>query len=585
MQYLALATDYDGTIAHEGRVDSDTIAALERFRASGRKLILVTGRELEDLVRVFDGLALFDSVVLENGALLYHPETREAVPLAPPPPAEFVTRLRSLGVAPLSVGRVIVATWEPNEPLVLEAIRELGLDLQIIFNKGAVMVLPAGVTKATGLATALGALGLSPHNVVGVGDAQNDHAFLTICGCAVAVANALPELQRTSDLVTAGARGAGVAELVARMIDDDLAALDRRIPRQQIALATPEAPDSASASAPQDALAVGDLAVAPHRATLMLSDSSGGGKSTVSLGLLERLTEAGFQFCVIDPEGDYDQLEGAVVLGDDPDHPPTVEAALAVLAKPEDSLVLNLLGLPLEDRPGFFAALLPHLLELRARTGRPHVILVDEAHHMLPAARRDSGERIWPSHPEGVVLITVHPDSVDPTMLRAVDHLLVVGAAPQDAIAGFCRATERPVPALSAEPLPQGLLWVWAPTDAPPPQRMRVLPSRGHKRRHRRKYAAGELGENKSFYFRGPEGRLNLRAQNLVLFLQMAAGVDDATWRHHARAGDYSRWFRDAIKDPELADQAAAIEAGDLPIERARARLQDIIERRYTAPG
>ena len=73
----------------------------------------------------------------------------------------------------------------------LEAIHELGLEWQIIFNKGAVMVLPPGVNKASGLAAALEALQLSPVNVVGIGDAENDHAFLSLCGCSVAVANAL----------------------------------------------------------------------------------------------------------------------------------------------------------------------------------------------------------------------------------------------------------------------------------------------------------------------------------------------------------------------------------------------------------
>ena len=81
-------------------------------------------------------------------------------------------------MSPLSVGRSIVATWEPNEGLVLQAIKELGLELEIIFNKGAVMILPSGVNKATGLVAALDELELSPHNVIGVGDAQNDHAFL-----------------------------------------------------------------------------------------------------------------------------------------------------------------------------------------------------------------------------------------------------------------------------------------------------------------------------------------------------------------------------------------------------------------------
>ena len=101
----------------------------------------------------------------------------------------------------------------------LETIRDLGLELQVIFNKGAVMVLPAGVNKASGLVAALDELGLSPHNVVGVGDAENDHAFLAACECAVAVANALPTIKERADHVTAGEDGDGVRELIDALIE------------------------------------------------------------------------------------------------------------------------------------------------------------------------------------------------------------------------------------------------------------------------------------------------------------------------------------------------------------------------------
>jgi len=184
MRYFVLATDYDGTLAVDGRVNDETIAALERLRLSGRKLILVTGRELDDLQRVFPQIDLFDCVVAENGALLYSPATRQEKPLGSQPPEQFIQALRDRHVDPLSVGRVIVASWHPNETTVLETIRDLGLELQVIFNKGAVMVLPSGINKAAGLSAALDEMKLSPHNVVGVGDAENDHAFLELCECA-----------------------------------------------------------------------------------------------------------------------------------------------------------------------------------------------------------------------------------------------------------------------------------------------------------------------------------------------------------------------------------------------------------------
>jgi hydroxymethylpyrimidine pyrophosphatase-like HAD family hydrolase len=160
---------------------------------------------------VFSEFELFDLVVAENGGLLFNPATKEEIPLAEAPSATLIERLRELGISPLSVGRCIVATWEPNETAVLKAIHDLGLELHIIFNKGAVMVLPSYVNKASGLGQALNRLGLSPYNVVGIGDAENDQAFLSSCGCAVAVANALPSVKEKVDFVVAD-HGAGVIE-------------------------------------------------------------------------------------------------------------------------------------------------------------------------------------------------------------------------------------------------------------------------------------------------------------------------------------------------------------------------------------
>jgi hypothetical protein len=104
--------------------------------------------------------------------------------------------------------------------------------------------------------------------------------------------------------------------------------------------------------------------------------------------------------------------------------------------------------------------------------------------------------------------------------------------------------------------------------------------------RHIRKYAEGALGEDKSFYFRGPANALNLRAQNLSIFMQLADGVDDETWLHHLQANDYSRWAREAIKDDELAEELRRIE--DHPARdpaATRRSVREAIERRYTAPA
>jgi len=221
LYFLALATDYDDTLARWSKVEPATLRALQLVRDSGRRLILVTGRTLPDLQSVFPEIGIFDFVVAENGALLFEPAKNEQTLLAEPPTSHFLRRLKQLRISPLSVGRAIVATREPNETAVLTAIRDLGLELQIIFNKGAVMVLPSTINKATGLRTALTRMGISAHNVVGIGDAENDYEFLAACGCAVAVDNAVPALKEAADWVT-HARGSGVVELAHLLVEYDL---------------------------------------------------------------------------------------------------------------------------------------------------------------------------------------------------------------------------------------------------------------------------------------------------------------------------------------------------------------------------
>jgi hydroxymethylpyrimidine pyrophosphatase-like HAD family hydrolase len=193
------------------------VAALGRARGAGIKLLMVTGRELSDLFNTFEHSALFDVIVAENGAVLYRPTTEEVKLLAPAPPPAFVERLTNARI-PLSVGHSIVATISPHEHEVLAAIRDLEMEWHVIFNKGSVMALPANVTKATGLGPALEAVGIPPERTAGIGDAENDQAFLRACGLAVAVANALPTVKELAHVVTAGARGAGVVELIDLLI-------------------------------------------------------------------------------------------------------------------------------------------------------------------------------------------------------------------------------------------------------------------------------------------------------------------------------------------------------------------------------
>ena len=569
MRYLALCTDYDGTIAHHGTVDSATIAALEKLRASGRRLLLVTGREIDDLQRVFDRLDLFERVVAENGALIYRPASREERVLCESPPPRFVEELRQRHVAPLSVGRGIVATWEPHENTVLETIRDLGLELQVIFNKGAVMVLPAGVNKASGLKAALDELNLSVHNAVGVGDAENDHAMLSLCECSAAVANALPAIKDKADIVLARDHGAGVSQLIDEMVADDLAGRSETLHRHRILLGRTEGGE--------------DVTLAPYDGSSLVVGTSGGGKSTVAAGLIERLRAKDYAFCVIDPEGDYDRLEGAVVLGG-PERAPSVDECLQLLSKPDQNAVINLLGIKFADRPAFFMSLLARIRDLRAKTGRPHYLIVDEAHHVMPANWQPT-ELALPPRFDGIMLVSVTPASIALAALRLIETLIVLGDKPREMVDEFAKANELDTPALRAQKVAEGTALIWNRESAQPPTIVELEPTRTERRRHLRKYAEGSLGEDRSFYFRGPEGKLNLRAQNLIAFMDLADGVDEDTWLFHLRQGEISRWMRDSIKDDGLADAIARLEQEPADALTTRKRARELIEERYTLPA
>jgi hypothetical protein len=569
MRYYAVACDYDGTLAHNGRVNDKTVAALESLRASGRRLILVTGRQLDDLRQNFSRLELFERVVAENGALLYHPKDRKEKSLAEPPREDFLRLLVERGVGPISVGRSIVATWEPHETTVLETIRDLGLELQVIFNKGAVMVLPSGVNKATGLKAALNDLGLSPHNAVSVGDAENDHALFQLSECSVAVANALPSVKEQADWVTQGDHGAGVIELCEALLRDDLCELEPRLKRHGILLG---------------ARATGEeVRLQPYGVNILIAGPSGVGKSTLAGGFLERLAERAYQYCIIDPEGDYSTFEGAVVLGDNR-RAPNPDEIFELLEQPSQNVVVNLLGIELDHRPHFFAGLLPKLQELRATRGRPHWTVIDEAHHLLHSSW-DPADLTAPQVGGGTLMITVHPESVARAALSVIDLVIAVGDAPHRTLTKFSQAIGQQPPSLEPTELQTGEAVAWFRRKADPPFMFRSEPSKVERQRHVRKYAEGELGPERSFYFHGPEGKLNLRAQNLHIFMQIADGVDDETWLHHLSNGDFSNWFRSIIKDNELADEATQIEQNQsLSPRQSREAIRELIEKRYTAP-
>jgi hypothetical protein len=452
---------------------------------------------------------------------------------------------------------------------VLEAIQELGLELQIIFNKDAVMVLPSGVNKKSGLCVALEELGLSPHNVVAIGDAENDHAFLESCECPVAVANAIPALKAQAALVTAGARGEGVCEVITRLLENDLADVEGMRARNLITIG------SAGAR---------EVSLPAYGRAVLVCGQSGSGKSSLVIGLLERIVERKYQICLLDPEGDYENLPGFRTLGTEK-HGPSVEEIEQALDESRVDVIVNLVGVAAADRAHRFSSLIASIQAIRLRTGRPHWIVVDEAHHVLPSEWALAPAELT-SKFTNVLLITVHPEHISRQVLANVNTVVAVGREPRTSLDGFARAIGKAAPVFSAADLERGQALVWFVDEDRIYAPVEAKPSRTQHDRHKRKYAEGRLEEERMFHFRGPEDKMDLRAHNLSIFIQLAEGVDDETWQFHLRRGDYSGWTRHALKDSQLADEIEKVEKEDsLQNRETRARIIAAIQRKYTAPA
>jgi HAD superfamily hydrolase (TIGR01484 family) len=568
MRYLALAVDYDGTAARDDKLSDNAAQAIERLRISGRRSILVTGRRLHDLQRVCPGIGIFDLVVAENGGVVYDPQRREAAALAAPLPPHFVESLIQRGVEPIEVGRVLVATHDRHRTAVLDVVRELGLELQAIFNRSAMMLLPPGINKAAGLDMALRRLGLSRHEAVGIGDAENDHSLLSYCECGVAVANAVESLKRVAAFVTRGSNGEGVVELADELIASDLLRMEGKIERHLL-----------SVGRRMDGT---EVRIPPYGRNVLIAGPSGSGKSTLTAALVERLIDKAYQVCIIDPEGDYGTLSSVVCLGN-PQRAPSVNEVLSILEDPAINLAVNLLGLAPDDRPFFFAQLIPSLQAMRARTGRPHSLVLDEAHHMLPQTWGHARSTL-PCKLGETILVTVHPDHLAPEVIAPIDLVFAVGNSPQRTLSKFAAAIAQELTWPQQLTHPHGNVAAWFASQGQAPFSMQPVRGRADRIRHHRKYAQGDMRYH-SFYFRGPERRHNLKAQNLAVFCQIAAGIDEATWLFHLRRNDYSRWFREAIKDSWLAEQAEPIERrSDLSAPQTRHAICELVSARYTLP-
>jgi hypothetical protein len=324
------------------------------------------------------------------------------------------------------------------------------------------MVLPSGVNKATGLVAALDLLCFSPHNVVAVGDAENDHALCQACEASAAVANALPALKDAVDIVLENHHGGGVEELIAQVVIDDLQSIEPRLARHHLLLG--HAADGR------------EIRLTPYGSNVLITGPRGGGKSSLAAALIDRLAASRYQFCIVDPDGSYEQFAHATAIGHRQGHL-DLEAVVQLLSKPNQNAHVSLLSLPAGARQHTFVTLLGEFERLRARTGRPHWILVDDAERLLPASAPQESLSL-PAQFDRMALITETPRRLSKRALKQINTVAIVGAKPQELLAEFCESAGRVVPSISDAPLSTGEVLYWRLNETSGPARMRVAPPR-----------------------------------------------------------------------------------------------------------
>jgi len=387
--------------------------------------------------------------------------------------------------------------------------------------------------------------------------------------CAVAVADAIPALRERADYVTRAPGPRGVIEFVQEHLVNDLAALIPRLTRHRLPIG--EAGDAEPVTIP------------PHGTRMLIVGPSASGKSTLTGLLVERLIESGRSVLLVDPEGDYQafaELERVVVLGGSSERAlPTPDELRQLLHQPRTSLVLNLSAMTRAEKVAYAVKALGAVAFVRSTTGLPHWLILDEAHHIVPADGSPVAEMLR-AGAESLCMSTLDVSDLAPDV-RGLPN--IVAATELTAFAAAIRAAAPGrAPSLAGPPLGQGeaaIAWLGGESRA---QRFRVGKRRVQHRRHVRKYTEGELPPDRSFYFRGPAGALNLRAANLVRFVELAEGVDEPTWAWHLGQGDYSTWAREQIKDDDLAGALATVETAGLPPAESRRRALDEIRARYT---
>ncbi|MDY7079661.1 MAG: HAD hydrolase family protein [Chloroflexota bacterium] len=580
-----LACGLEGTLtdSESGHIATETWEMLRQAKTAGLSIILVTGRTWDSLAAEEPYTELCEAIVAEDGAVVYFPR-REivALPFGRLAPA-VMGRLEALGI-PLMRGAAILATSVPHDEAIMEVLRETRGGATVEYNRGAVMVLPPGATKGTGLHYALRELGYSPHNVVACGDAENDRSLFEMAELAVAVSNALPDIQALADVVLPQASGAGVQTLVTDL-------LSGRVPSHQ--------------SRPDRRLFLGRRmdGTPVHLDPLVLVNSnlgifggSGSGKSWLAGLLAEELLKHGYQVCIIDPEGDYRALGAGphtLLLGGLEKHLPPVADVINFFECGCASLVLDLSVYAVRERSAYVLGLLRALHGLRARRSRPHWFLVDEVQNLCPPRGGELTDLLLEIMQGGSFgLVSYRPSQVAPALLQAMEHWMLTRlhlTEDIETLGPFLGKHAGGAAALAQLPtLPVGQAYLSFSDAKQPPVSTkgfvqfhvgaRTIPHV----RHLRKYLQAPLPGPKRFYFHDISGRyLGRTAANLCEFREALSDLSIGSLQYHLQRGDFESWLQDVLHDDELAHRVHKLSRRELEGQAMRQALLEVVINRY----
>lgn len=569
MYRRVMAFDFDGTLAAGGVVPPAVESALERCRASGHALFLVTGRRFETVMLGPVG-ELFTGVVWENGAVLSHTASGEVYVPFGQLDSHLLKALEEAAV-PVERGLAIAATWVPHDQALWQVLAAHGYSASVEYNKGAVMVLPSGSTKGAGLERLMTMCGFSTRNLAAFGDAENDLSMLRLAEVAVAVGDAVPAVRDIADVVADQPGPAGVLEVLEQY---PLAGryLDARLRRERpIHLGWNDA--GGQVTMPTSRLA---------GRTLGVFGDSGTGKSWMVGLLAEGLHHEEYQVLLVDPEGDFRGLRALprfVALDGDQSSLPTPSTIAALLDAGGVSAVVDLSRYPVALRIGYVADLVRALRPLRERKFRPHWLLLDEAQQFLLPGGNEVTSALLPLLAEGgCAFVSYRPDRLDASVLRSMHHCLLTRLTEPEAVRALrdhCAGCGLGDANLADIPTGSALL------GGGPLVRLRPAIRRVPHVRHLYKYLDIPLPPGKRFWFRDPLGDTGRDAASLYEFLHLIPALPLASLEYHDRRQDFARWAEEALGDEGLAARLRKLSHRLLKGEELREVLRRTIAAHY----